>query len=153
MCRERDLCAENLSVLKQWFHIFLVLFSCYKLACQFMLQTRQQGSSFLTELKQKLLLSPTDAARAGTRYNVPLINSLVLYVGMQVHHSMFQLLIKQLKTNKSGNYAVSLVCGISFLPYMFVFLCFWFWNQIIGKFCLGYSAAASKSSLSFTIHG
>ncbi|KAL3649432.1 hypothetical protein CASFOL_005835 [Castilleja foliolosa] len=47
------------------------------------LKTRQQGSSFVTELKQKLLLSPSDAARAGTRYNVPLINSLVLYVGMQ----------------------------------------------------------------------
>lgn len=48
------------------------------------LQTRQQGSSFLTELKQKLLLIPSEAASAGTRYNVPLINSLVLYVGMQV---------------------------------------------------------------------
>ncbi|XP_058212330.1 uncharacterized protein LOC131324368 [Rhododendron vialii] len=47
------------------------------------LKTRQQGSSFLTELKQKLLLSPSDAVRAGTRHNVPLINSLVLYVGMQ----------------------------------------------------------------------
>lgn len=54
----------------------------------FMPQTRQQGSPFLTELKQKLLLSPSDAARAGTRYNVPLINSLVLYVGMQVNHAM-----------------------------------------------------------------
>ncbi|KAG6432328.1 hypothetical protein SASPL_103904 [Salvia splendens] len=47
------------------------------------LKTRQQGSAFLTELKQKLLLSPNDVERAGTRYNVPLINSLVLYVGMQ----------------------------------------------------------------------
>ncbi|KAJ7950880.1 putative CCR4-NOT transcription complex protein [Quillaja saponaria] len=47
------------------------------------LKTRQQGSSFLTDLKQKLLLSPSEAASAGTRYNVPLINSLVLYVGMQ----------------------------------------------------------------------
>ncbi|KAL3537028.1 hypothetical protein ACH5RR_000394 [Cinchona calisaya] len=47
------------------------------------LKTRQQGSPFLTELKQKLLLSPNDVARAGTRYNAPLINSLVLYVGMQ----------------------------------------------------------------------
>ncbi|XP_057807321.1 uncharacterized protein LOC131021995 isoform X2 [Salvia miltiorrhiza] len=47
------------------------------------LKTRQQGSPFLTDLKQKLLLSPSDAARAGTRYNVPLVNSLVLYVGMQ----------------------------------------------------------------------
>ncbi|KAL0007429.1 hypothetical protein SO802_008931 [Lithocarpus litseifolius] len=46
------------------------------------LKTRQPGS-FLTELKQKLLLPPSDAAAAGTCYNVPLINSLVLYVGMQ----------------------------------------------------------------------
>ncbi|XP_059651610.1 uncharacterized protein LOC132299153 [Cornus florida] len=47
------------------------------------LKTRQQGSSFLSDLKQKLLLPSSDAAWAGTRYNVPLINSLVLYVGMQ----------------------------------------------------------------------
>ncbi|KAG6428008.1 hypothetical protein SASPL_112256 [Salvia splendens] len=49
------------------------------------LKTRQQGSPFLSdaELKQKLLLSSSDAACAGTRYNAPLINSLVLYVGMQ----------------------------------------------------------------------
>ncbi|MBA0688656.1 hypothetical protein Goari_006428 [Gossypium aridum] len=48
------------------------------------LKTRPQGGcSFLTELKQRLLLSPSEAATAGTRYNVPLINSLVLYVGMQ----------------------------------------------------------------------
>lgn len=47
------------------------------------LKTRQQGSSFLADLKQKLLLPPSEAASAGTRYNVPLINSLVLYVGMQ----------------------------------------------------------------------
>ncbi|CAK7347841.1 unnamed protein product [Dovyalis caffra] len=47
------------------------------------LKTRQQGSSFLTELKQRLLLSSSEAASAGTRYNVPLINSLVLYAGMQ----------------------------------------------------------------------
>ncbi|XP_059434806.1 uncharacterized protein LOC132167794 isoform X1 [Corylus avellana] len=46
------------------------------------LKTRQPAS-FVTELKQKLLLPPSDAASAGTRYNVPLINALVLYVGMQ----------------------------------------------------------------------
>lgn len=43
----------------------------------------EQGIPFLSELKEKLLLSPNEAAAAGTRYNVPLINSLVLYVGMQ----------------------------------------------------------------------
>ncbi|KAF9687700.1 hypothetical protein SADUNF_Sadunf02G0120300 [Salix dunnii] len=47
------------------------------------LKTRQQGSSILAELKQRLLLSPSEAASSGTRYNVPLINSLVLYAGMQ----------------------------------------------------------------------
>ncbi|CAN6460845.1 unnamed protein product [Victoria cruziana] len=47
------------------------------------LKTRQPGSTFLTELKQRLLLPQAEASLAGTRYNVPLINSLVLYVGMQ----------------------------------------------------------------------
>ena len=52
------------------------------------LKTGQPGSSFLTELKHKLLLPPSEAASAGTRYNVPLINSLVLYVGMQAVHQL-----------------------------------------------------------------
>ncbi|XP_022867508.1 CCR4-NOT transcription complex subunit 1-like isoform X1 [Olea europaea var. sylvestris] len=47
------------------------------------LKTRQQGSTFLADLKQKLLRTPSDAAHGGTHYNVPLINSLVLHVGMQ----------------------------------------------------------------------
>lgn len=42
-----------------------------------------EGSSFLSELKQRLLLPQSEANLAGTRYNVPLINSLVLYIGMQ----------------------------------------------------------------------
>ncbi|XWS47678.1 hypothetical protein CRYUN_Cryun13aG0004600 [Craigia yunnanensis] len=47
-------------------------------------ETRRQASPFLSELKEKLLLPQNEvAAQAGTRYNVPLINSLVLYVGMQ----------------------------------------------------------------------
>ncbi|KAL5134617.1 CCR4-NOT transcription complex subunit 1 [Glycine soja] len=52
------------------------------------LKTRQQSSPFLSELKDKMLLSPNEAASAGTRYNVPLINSLVLYVGMQAIHQL-----------------------------------------------------------------
>ncbi|KAG5558355.1 hypothetical protein RHGRI_008322 [Rhododendron griersonianum] len=47
------------------------------------LKTRHQGS-FLSELMQRLLLTPNEAAQAGTRYNVPLMNSLVLYTGMKV---------------------------------------------------------------------
>ncbi|XP_020095725.1 CCR4-NOT transcription complex subunit 1 isoform X2 [Ananas comosus] len=47
------------------------------------LKTRPEGSPFLTELKQRVLLPQSEANVAGTRYNIPLINSLVLYVGMQ----------------------------------------------------------------------
>jgi hypothetical protein len=41
----------------------------------------------LKDLAPKLLASSQEAALRGTRYNVPLINSLVLYVGMQVSFS------------------------------------------------------------------
>ncbi|KAI3844272.1 hypothetical protein MKW92_023019 [Papaver armeniacum] len=58
------------------------------------LKTRQQGPSFLTGLKQRVLLSQGEVPLAGTRYNVPLINSLVLYVGMQA--------IQQLQTKTSA---------------------------------------------------
>ncbi|CAH8358576.1 unnamed protein product [Eruca vesicaria subsp. sativa] len=47
------------------------------------LALRQQNSAYLSELKQKLLLSSSEANSAGTRYSVPLINSLVLYTGIQ----------------------------------------------------------------------
>lgn len=47
-------------------------------------QTRQPISLVLGDLKQRLMLSQQEAIAAGTRYNVPLIYALVLYVGMQV---------------------------------------------------------------------
>uniref|UniRef100_A0A0A9GNR2 BED-type domain-containing protein n=1 Tax=Arundo donax TaxID=35708 RepID=A0A0A9GNR2_ARUDO len=55
---------------------------------------RPEGSSFLSDLKQKLLLPQNEEIVAGTRYNVPLINSLVLYVGMQA--------VQQLQHNKAN---------------------------------------------------
>ncbi|AQL10260.1 transcription regulator [Zea mays] len=55
---------------------------------------RPEGSSFLSVLKQNLLLPQNEAAVAGTRYNVPLINSLVLYVGIQA--------VQQLQQNKAN---------------------------------------------------
>ncbi|KQJ97773.1 hypothetical protein BRADI_3g33190v3 [Brachypodium distachyon] len=55
---------------------------------------RPEGSSFLTDLKQKLLLPPSEANVAGTRYNVPLVNSLVVYVGIQA--------VQQLQHNKAN---------------------------------------------------
>ncbi|XP_010933666.1 uncharacterized protein [Elaeis guineensis] len=61
------------------------------------LKTRSEGSPFLTELKQRLLLPQNEANLAGTRYNVPLINSLVLYVGMQA--------IQQLQSKSTAHHA------------------------------------------------
>ncbi|XP_008796100.2 CCR4-NOT transcription complex subunit 1-like isoform X2 [Phoenix dactylifera] len=61
------------------------------------LKTRSEGSPSLTELKQRLLLPQNEANLAGTRYNVPLINSLVLYVGMQA--------IQQLQSKSTPQHA------------------------------------------------
>ncbi|ONL92550.1 transcription regulator [Zea mays] len=55
---------------------------------------RPEGSSFLSDLNQKLLLPQNEASVAGTRYNVPLINSLVFYVGIQA--------VQQLQLNKAN---------------------------------------------------
>ncbi|CAH8310228.1 unnamed protein product [Eruca vesicaria subsp. sativa] len=54
------------------------------------LTLRQQNPTFLSELKQKLLVSSSEASSAGTRYSVPLINSLVLYTGMQAIQQLQQ---------------------------------------------------------------
>lgn len=45
------------------------------------LETRNP-SNFLHELRSRLLLPPQDAYANDTKYNVPLINSLVLYIGI-----------------------------------------------------------------------
>ncbi|KAI5070413.1 hypothetical protein GOP47_0014756 [Adiantum capillus-veneris] len=47
------------------------------------LKTRPPLSLLLADLKQRLMLPQQEVQSAGTRYNVPLINALVLYVGMQ----------------------------------------------------------------------
>ncbi|KAL0662601.1 hypothetical protein Bca4012_099438 [Brassica carinata] len=54
------------------------------------LTSRQHDTTFLSELKLKLLVSSSEASSAGTRYNVPLINSLVLYTGMQAIQQLQQ---------------------------------------------------------------
>eukprot|EP00245_Coleochaete_scutata_P016680 TRINITY_DN7878_c0_g2_i2.p1 TRINITY_DN7878_c0_g2~~TRINITY_DN7878_c0_g2_i2.p1 ORF type:complete len:485 (-),score=71.36 TRINITY_DN7878_c0_g2_i2:119-1471(-) len=47
------------------------------------LKTRQPTSFLSVDIKQHLLLTPQEVVASGTRYNVPIINALVLYVGMQ----------------------------------------------------------------------
>ena len=61
-----------------------MVYITFVLSLSFAFLQRPEGSSFLTDLKQKLVLPPNEANVAGTRYNVPLMNSLVLYIGIQV---------------------------------------------------------------------
>nr|GLL40743.1 CCR4-NOT transcription complex subunit 1-like [Ipomoea trifida] len=74
------------------------------------LKTRQQGSLFLRELKQTLLLSPSEAARAGTHYNVPLINSVVLYVGILAVQQR-QMTTRTATSNNNSNSQVLLLAN------------------------------------------
>ncbi|XP_022731110.1 CCR4-NOT transcription complex subunit 1-like isoform X16 [Durio zibethinus] len=68
------------------------------------LKTTRQAFPFLSELKKKLLLPQNEAAaQAGTRYNVPLINSLILYVGMQT--------IQQLPKKNTPALAQQMTCN------------------------------------------
>lgn len=48
------------------------------------MQTMPEDSVFLSQLKYRLLLPSSEAEKSGLRYNVPLMNSLVLYVGIKV---------------------------------------------------------------------
>jgi len=63
----------------------------------------RQPANFLSELPQKLLLPQAEAMGTGSKYNVPLINALVLYIGMNAIHKgqaipmeMFQQLVLDL---------------------------------------------------------
>lgn len=47
------------------------------------LKSREPISFLAVDLKQRLMLPQAEAVQCGTRYNVPLINALVLFVGMQ----------------------------------------------------------------------
>lgn len=44
----------------------------------------RQPQSLLSSLRQRLMLSQQEAVMIGTRYNVPLLNGLVFYVGIKV---------------------------------------------------------------------
>lgn len=42
------------------------------------------GGPFLGSLRSRISLSQQDSIMQGTRYNVPLLNALVFYVGIEV---------------------------------------------------------------------
>lgn len=77
--------------ISQTFSLFLLASCSFQTSVYIIawfLQMRQHNSSFLYALKQRLLLpaSEAEADSAGARYNVPLVNSLVLYVGLHVSY-------------------------------------------------------------------
>ncbi|XP_019058124.1 PREDICTED: CCR4-NOT transcription complex subunit 1 isoform X2 [Tarenaya hassleriana] len=74
------------------------------------LMMRPLNSPFLNELKERVLLPITEASSAGTRYNVPLINSLVLYVGMQA--------IQQLQAGASQAQSNANVAALQIFKYL-----------------------------------
>ncbi len=45
---------------------------------------QRMPTTFLPSLQSRLVLPSTDVTLSGTRYNVPLLNALVFYVGIQV---------------------------------------------------------------------
>lgn len=45
---------------------------------------KRMPASFLAGLQASLVLPSTDVSLSGTKYNVPLLNALVFYVGVQV---------------------------------------------------------------------
>ena len=50
------------------------------------LQTKQM-SPFLVNIRSSFMLSAQEAQSQDTRYNVPLLNAFVFYVGIKVSHS------------------------------------------------------------------
>jgi len=47
----------------------------------------RQPATFLTSLKQRLLLPQHETVLCGTKYSQPLLNALVFYVGIRVRQS------------------------------------------------------------------
>jgi CCR4-NOT transcription complex subunit 1 len=78
--------------------------AAFKLEIDKFLETRTPVS-LLVELPQKLLLTnPSEVALYGTKYNVPLINALVLYIGIQALKICFYIAL----TNIIGNCTASI---------------------------------------------
>ena len=48
------------------------------------LRARNPGGPFLASLRSRISLSQQESIMQGTRYNVPLLNALVFYVGIEV---------------------------------------------------------------------
>ena len=57
---------------------------CYRSAVDSYFRARDPSGPFLSSLKGRIALSQQDSIMQGTRYNVPLLNALVFYVGIEV---------------------------------------------------------------------
>ena len=52
------------------------------------LRARDPSGPFLASLRGRISLSQQESIMQGTRYNVPLLNALVFYVGIEVSQPM-----------------------------------------------------------------
>ena len=48
------------------------------------MKARDPSGPFLSSLRNRIALSQQESIMQGTRYNVPLLNALVFYVGIEV---------------------------------------------------------------------
>jgi hypothetical protein len=64
-----------------WFTAGLVL---HRTAVDGYLRARDPSGPFLASLRGRISLSQQESIMQGTRYNVPLLNALVFYVGIEV---------------------------------------------------------------------
>ncbi len=60
------------------------LFALYRTAVDSYLRARDPSGPFLASLRGRIALSQQESIMQGTRYNVPLLNALVFYVGIEV---------------------------------------------------------------------
>lgn len=56
----------------------------YRTAVDGYLRARDPSGPFLASLRGRISLSQQESIMQGTRYNVPLLNALVFYVGIEV---------------------------------------------------------------------
>ena len=67
----------------------IVLMSC-RTAVDSYMKARDPAGPFLAGLRNRIALSQQDSIMQGTRYNVPLLNALVFYVGIEVSSRLLQ---------------------------------------------------------------
>ena len=62
----------------------MAMLPLYRSEVEGYLRARNPGGPFLASLRSRISLSQQESIMQGTRYDVPLLNALVFYVGIEV---------------------------------------------------------------------